>query len=87
MRGGAGGTLSLRSSTPGSYWYVDPQGTRSIAYLDVQDGNNTNARSINMTGTGNINSGHTVNFNWTGDPEARFIRIKGGVRLMGGVRL
>ncbi len=55
--------LALRSTIPGTYWYLDPQGTRTLANLDVQDSYNVNDRTVvcraNVSGCydseGNIN--------------------------------
>jgi hypothetical protein len=47
LQGSSGQLLSLRSSTDGTQWEIDPQGTRDLNYLDVKDSKNTNAASIN----------------------------------------
>ncbi|MBI4706953.1 MAG: DUF2341 domain-containing protein [Candidatus Omnitrophica bacterium] len=46
LTGTSGNEVILRSSSTGSDWYIDPQGTRSVRYVDVQDSNNTNATDI-----------------------------------------
>lgn len=61
--GTAGNVLQLRSSVPGEQWYVDPQGTRTLAHVDVADANNINASSIDATSATIVNSGN--NTNWT----------------------
>src|SRR5437660_4792808 len=53
---GAGQLLSLRSDVPGTQWQLDPQGTRTISYLDVQDSYNINGTRINAVGTNSVNS-------------------------------
>ena len=76
LQGAAGNLLSLRSSTPGSWWYLDPQGTRNVAYLDVQDSYNTNFYAIDARLTGSVDSGNNIKwmfvdpdpFTWLGDP-------------------
>ncbi len=53
---GGGGLLSLRSNTVGEQWDIDPQGTRNISYVDVQDSNNINATwilAVNSEASGN----------------------------------
>ncbi|MBI4970897.1 MAG: DUF2341 domain-containing protein [Candidatus Omnitrophica bacterium] len=62
LQGAAGQLLSLRSSAPGTQWNVDPQGTRTIAYLNVQDSHNTNATIINAAETGSVDG--LGNTNW-----------------------
>lgn len=68
LQGASGALLSLRSSTSGTQWKVDPQGTRSIEYLDVQDSNNTNATKIETSGFHVTNSGN--NTGWAFPPSA-----------------
>jgi len=46
LQGTPGNLLSLQSSSPGSQWNIDPQGTRNIALVKVQDSNNVNATPI-----------------------------------------
>lgn len=50
---------NLRSSAEGQYWYIDPQGTRSVSYLDVKDSYNLSETTIVcgstcLDSTGNI---------------------------------
>lgn len=42
LNGTGGGFLALRSTFADSYWYIDPQGTRNISFVDVKDSNNSN---------------------------------------------
>jgi len=51
----------LRSSNPGEYWYIDPQGEVTLSYLDVEDSNNINVSTVYCT-TGCIEG--TNNVNW-----------------------
>ncbi len=63
MRGVSGTKLLLRSSSAGTQWKVDAQGSRPVAHLDVKDSNNIDATAItvaNSTDSGN-------NTNWTFD--------------------
>jgi hypothetical protein len=46
LNGSSGQKLSLRSSSPATQASIDPQNTRTISYLDVQDSNNVNATAI-----------------------------------------
>jgi hypothetical protein len=50
LNGTSGQLLSLRSSVPGTQWSINPQGTRTLSYLDVADSNNINITPISMTG-------------------------------------
>ncbi len=52
--------LSLRSSTSGTQWKLDPQGAQSLIYLDVKD-----MRNIDITtfvALKSIDSGNNINF-------------------------
>ena len=63
LTGASGQLLSLRSSLDGSVWTIDPQGTRTISYVDVKDSTNANATAIDCTASNCTNS--TGNTNWT----------------------
>jgi hypothetical protein len=65
----AANLLSIRSSITGVAAKIDPQGTRSVSYLDVKDNNNINATAIDCSGDQHCtNSGNNTNwaFPWTG---------------------
>lgn len=66
LTGTAGSYVTLRSSSTGSYWNINPQGTRSVSYVDVKDSNNTNATAITATNT--LDSGHNSNWTISGPP-------------------
>ncbi len=55
-------THALRSSVDGTQWKIDPQGTRTLSYLDVKDSNNINVTTVSC-GTGCIDG--TGNTNWS----------------------
>lgn len=65
LQGASGQRLSLRSSIPASQANIDPQGSRSVQYLDVQDSNNTNLSVMNCT-TGCFDSENNTNWNFPG---------------------
>ncbi|HEX4925728.1 MAG TPA: Ig-like domain-containing protein, partial [Bdellovibrionales bacterium] len=67
LTGSAGNIINLRSSTDGSQWSIDPQGSRTIAYLNVRDSNNTNAASIAAYGTNSTDSGNNLGWNFVGN--------------------
>ncbi len=46
FQGSSGNLLALRSSTNGTQFKIDPQGTRIFSYLNPQDSNNINASAI-----------------------------------------
>ena len=60
LQGTSGNLLSLRSSTPGTQAQIDPQGTRTIGYLDVKDNYNINATIIDITGFNITDSGNNT---------------------------
>lgn len=70
MAGASGQLLSLDSTASGTQWQIDPQGTRTISYLDVQDSNNTNATAISTGGFNITNSGNNTNWNFNSAPDA-----------------
>lgn len=43
-------------------WNIDPQGARTLGYLDVMDSSNDNSAIMDVVGTNSVNSGN--NFNW-----------------------
>jgi len=60
VSGSSGSKINLTSMLPGTRWFVDPQATRSVTFVDVADSNNiaTEAvRAVNSTNSGN-------NINW-----------------------
>lgn len=58
LTGQLGELLSLRKVFSGSQWRIDPQGTRNISYVDVEDSNNINATEIAFSDT--INYGDNL---------------------------
>jgi autotransporter-associated beta strand protein len=66
LQGAAGQLLSLRSSASGTQWKIDPQGTRTVSYVDVKDSNNINAAVLIPTNS--VDSGN--NTNWFTAPPA-----------------
>ncbi len=67
LQGAVGNRLSLRCTTPGTAWLIDPQGARACALLDVQDG--LNLRDPFIQPSSSLNSGG--NARWFGRPENR----------------
>jgi hypothetical protein len=66
MAGSASNKIKLRSSTPTVQWQINPQGTRTLSYIDVKDSNNIgttiNAGSI----SGYVNSGNNTGWGDSG---------------------
>lgn len=62
LNGASGNLLSLRSLSTGTRWNIDPQGTRNLSYLDVQDSNNINATAITSSGNNITDSGNNINW-------------------------
>lgn len=46
LTGAVGNLIILRSSSSPTQWRINPQGTRNVSYVDVQDSNNINATVI-----------------------------------------
>lgn len=55
--------IALASSSGGTRWNIDPQGTRTIDNATVTDSNNTHAMVINEFGDSTVTSGGN-NLNW-----------------------
>lgn len=75
--------LRLQSSVEGSQFNIDPQGSRTLSALRVQDSNNTNLTEISCE-TDCLDSGN--NTNWNIPARRDTYRLQGDVRLQGGVR-
>src|SRR3989344_5466208 len=69
LQGASGGLLSLRSSTSGTQWSIDPQGTRTIEYLDVKDSYNINATAITVSGFNITDSGNNDGWSFNASPD------------------
>ncbi|MDM8557540.1 Calx-beta domain-containing protein [Candidatus Parabeggiatoa sp. HSG14] len=62
LTGTSGNLLSLRSQNEPSQWNIDPQGTRTINFVDVKDSNNVNATPITVSVPENVDSGNNTNW-------------------------
>jgi len=58
-----GNLFILRSSQLARNWKIDPQGTRTVPYLDVKDSNNINASAIDCSNNC-MNSGNNTNWSF-----------------------
>jgi parallel beta-helix repeat protein len=67
LQGASGQLLSLRSDSA-DQWEIDPQGTRTIQYLDVQSSNNVNGTAIDATGKNCQDSGNNTNWLFQNPP-------------------
>lgn len=65
LKGNATNDLKLRSDSTGTQWLINPQSTRAMANLDVEDSDNTNATMINVSSTGSVNSGDNTNWGFS----------------------
>ncbi len=65
LQGQSGKLLSLRSDSDDDQWEINPQGTRTIGYLDVKDSNNTNVNAINAVGDNCTDSNNNSNWVFT----------------------
>lgn len=60
LTGAENNLITLRSSTAGTQWKIDPQGTRVVSYVDVKDSNNLNAAVIEAAYS--TDSGNNINW-------------------------
>ena len=65
LTGQSGALLSLRSSNTGAVWSIDPQGTRTLSYIDVKDSTNANATAIDCSASNCTNSENNTNWTFT----------------------
>ncbi|MFH1295379.1 MAG: hypothetical protein ABIH84_02260 [bacterium] len=70
LTGQSGAVLSLRSSSPETQWEIDPQATRTVEYLSVQDSNNVNATQITTTGLNITDDGRNTGWLFNNLPTA-----------------
>jgi hypothetical protein len=64
LTGTLGNLITVRSTVSGTQWKGDPQGLRSVAYVDVKDSNNINALMIGPANSANQGN----NINWFPEP-------------------
>jgi hypothetical protein len=89
LNGAESNLLSLRSTSAETAWEIDPQGTRTIAYLDVQDSNNVNASAIDASDGTNVDSDRNTNWSFGaeggGSEQTARTQTRGGhFRFFGG---
>lgn len=68
LTGASDNLLSLRSSSDGVQWQIDPQGTRTLSYLNVKDSNNVNATAISAGGLNITNALNNTNWSFSVAP-------------------
>jgi hypothetical protein len=73
LQGFTGNLLNLRSTTNGTQWSINPQGTKTLSYLNVKDSNNTSGTAIMVAGNNFIDAGN--NTNWIFDNSAPVISL------------
>jgi len=61
LAGASGNLIVLRSTVSGSQWNINPQGTRSVSFVDVKDSNNSNVTVITVANS--EDSGNNTNWN------------------------
>ena len=66
LQGASGEVLSLRSSTPGTQWNINPSDP-TVGFLNVQDSKNTNATAIDA-GANSVDSGNNTHWSFPGAP-------------------
>ncbi len=62
LTGTDGNLISLRSSSPGTYWNLASTGTHSVSFVDVADSNASGGDRIMQTDS--IDSGHNLNWDF-----------------------
>ncbi len=63
LQGASGQKLSLRSSSSGNQYSINPQGSKSVSFVDVKDSRNINSTIINAT-TNSTDSGNNLNWDF-----------------------
>lgn len=68
LKGSTGGTLELRSTIPGTQWYIDPHGSRNIAFASIQDMNNLSfIKIIAISSSGENQTDNNTGVSFGGD--------------------
>lgn len=62
LNGSSGKPVQIRSTTNGTYSYLNNISTNKVSYVDVKD-NNAVAGNVIQAGSTSMNSGHNVNWN------------------------
>ncbi|MDO8282836.1 MAG: hypothetical protein Q7U10_09500 [Thermodesulfovibrionia bacterium] len=62
LHGVEGAMLTLLSTSPGSYWSLDPRGARNISYVSIQDLNNVNFVDIVAIHSQNLGNNSGIGF-------------------------
>ncbi len=70
LTGASGNLLTLASSSPGTQWIIDPQGSRSISYVSVSYSNNINDTQITVAGNNITDGGNNTGWLFNQDPTA-----------------
>ena len=68
LTGASGNLLTLVTSSNGTQWKFDPQGTRSISYVSVSYSNNINGTEITAAGNNITDGGHNTNWLFNQNP-------------------
>ena len=58
--------ITLKSSTDGVQWKIDPLNTRSVSYVKVKDSDNTNA--VKIVANNSVNLGNNAGWDFGGGP-------------------
>jgi filamentous hemagglutinin family protein len=61
VTGSSGNLVTLRSSSEGNYWYINPNGGSTVSYVDVKD----SYSDVEIIPTLSTNSGHNYNWNFS----------------------
>ncbi len=64
LKGQAGNLIYLQSTTPGTEWFIDPQGPRVIEYVEPSDSHNINAAAISVFNTGSVDGGNNTGWDF-----------------------
>ncbi len=78
LEGKSGQLLSLKSDSA-AQWKIDPQGTRTIQYLNVRDSWNVNATKIDAVGKNCVDSGNNTNWKFSAvTPNNYYVNVTTG---------
>ncbi|MCK5590542.1 MAG: hypothetical protein KAI72_01180, partial [Candidatus Pacebacteria bacterium] len=73
LTGQSGSLITLRSTSDGTQWNIDPQGVRNVSYVDVKDSNNINAAALRAFYP--LDSLNNLNWDWMSVGLAEFVSI------------
>lgn len=81
LSGSSNNLLSLRSDSSGKQWFIDPQSTRNLSFLDIKDSKNVNEIPIDVISANCVDSGNNSFWKFYNSYTVKFIAGENGTLL------